>query len=253
MHRSFSPSYRAAMKHSSITAVALSLSLAGCAMNPSGGELGQTGVARVVNETAMPAPTFADSLAGARPYVIGPFDQLQIDVFGIPEMSDRTVTADAGGRISFPIAGTIDAAGMTPAQLSDELAARLRAGYVRNPQVTVNLRQATSQTMTVDGQVVQPGVYPVLGGMTLMKAVATARGVAEFAKLDDVVVLRTVGDQRYAALYNLAAIRRGNYADPILYANDTVIVGESRQRRLFKDLLQVVPLLTTPLIVAIQN
>lgn len=246
-------SYRRVSMHRLPIAIVLSLALSGCATGPSGGSLGETGIARVVNESSMPAPTFADSLAGSRPYVIGPFDQLQIDVFGIPELSQRQVTADAGGRISFPIAGTIDAAGMTPAQLADELTARLRAGYVRNPQVTVNLRQATSQTMTVDGQVNQPGVYPVLGGMTLMKAVATARGVAEFAKLDDVVVLRTVGDQRYAALYNLAAIRRGNYPDPVLYANDTVIVGESRQRRLFRDLLQVVPLLTTPLIVALQN
>lgn len=253
MHRSLFNSYRILMKRSSFAAVALSLFVAGCVSGPSGGKLGETGAAQVVDDASMPAPTFADTVAGARTYVIGPFDQLQIDVFGIPELSDRQVTADAGGRIAFPIAGTIEAAGMTPAQLSDELAARLRAGYVRNPQVTVNLREATSQTMTVDGQVTQPGIYPVLGGMTLMKAVATARGVAEYAKLDDVVVLRTVGDQRYAALYNLAAIRRGNYVDPVLYANDTVIVGESHARRLFKDLLQIVPLLTTPLIVTLQN
>lgn len=253
MQRSSSNSYRVLMKRSSIAAVALSLSVAGCVTGANGGRLGETGASQVVRDGAMPAPTFSDSVSGAQPYVIGPFDQLQIDVFGIPELQERQVTADAGGRISFPIAGTIEAAGMSPSQLSDEIAARLRAGHIRNPQVTVNLRQATSQTMTVDGQVEQPGVYPVLGGMTLMKAVATARGLSEYAKLDDVVVLRTVGDQRYAALYNLAAIRRGNYADPVLYANDTVIVGESNSRRLFDDLLQVAPLLSTPLILLLQN
>ena len=67
------------------------------------------------------------------------------------------------------------------------------------------------------------------------------------------MILRNVGGQRYAGLYNLAAIRRGNYADPKVYANDTVVVGDSTARRMFKDLLQVVPLLTTPLIVALQR
>ena len=86
-----------------------------------------------------------------------------------------------------------------------------------------------------------------------MRAVATARGIDEFAKLDDVVVLRTVNGQRYAGLYNLAAIRRGNYVDPDIFANDTVIVGESKQRRMFRDFLQLVPLLTTPLIIALQG
>ncbi|WP_423141282.1 polysaccharide biosynthesis/export family protein [Parablastomonas sp. CN1-191] len=242
------------MKLISLTLAAFSLLLGGCAvMGTSGGQLGASGASQVVNESELPAPGRADLVASSRAYLIGPFDQLVVDVFGIPELTNRQVTADAAGRIAFPIAGTIDAAGLTPLQLSQEIARRLKAGYVRDPQVTVNLKETTSQTVTVDGQVTQPGVYPVVGGMTLMKAVATARGVAEYAKLDDVVVLRTVGGQRYAALYNLAAIRRGNYVDPQIYANDTVIVGESRARRLFNSLIQVAPVLTTPLILLLRG
>jgi polysaccharide export outer membrane protein len=89
--------------------------------------------------------------------------------------------------------------------------------------------------------------------MTLMRAVATAKGASEFAKLDDVVIFRTVKGQQLAALYNLTAIRRGNYEDPEVFANDVVVVGDSQARRLFKDALQVVPLLMTPLIIALQN
>ena len=229
------------------------LLLGACAYGTSGGKLGETGQAQVLRNDALPAPTYSDIVAGSRAYQIGPYDQLVIDVFGIEELTNREVSADSAGRVSFPIAGVVEAAGMTPEQLADELTRRLRAGYIKDPQVTVNLKQTNSQFVTVDGQVTQPGVYPVLGNMTLMKAVATARGVAEFAKLDDVVVLREVGGQRYAGLYNLAAIRRGNYADPEIYANDTVVVGDSKQRRLFKDLLQIVPLLTTPIIVALQG
>ena len=107
--------------------------------------------------------------------------------------------------------------------------------------------------ITVDGQVKEPGLYPVIGKMTLMRAVATAKGTAEFAKLDDVVIFRTVNGQKLAALYNLKAIRRGYYNDPEVFANDVVVVGDSQARRLFKDALQLVPLLTTPLIVALQQ
>ncbi|MEM1132717.1 MAG: polysaccharide biosynthesis/export family protein [Pseudomonadota bacterium] len=201
----------------------------------------------------LPEPTRSDLVQQDRPYLIGPFDVLTIDVFGIAELSEREVRADASGRISFPLAGIIEAGGKPPAEIEDELEARLRLAYVRDPQVTVNLKETVSQVVTVDGQVMEPGLYPVIGRMTLMRAVATAKGTAEFAKLNDVVVFRTVEGQRYAALYNLAAIRRGAYADPEIFANDVVIVGNSQARRIFKDFLGIVPLLTTPLIVALQN
>ena len=226
--------------------------LAACAGNP-GGELGSTGAVKVLPADQLPPPTAGDSLTQSREYRIGAFDRLTIDVFGMPELTGREVQADSGGRISFPLAGVVEAGGLTPRELEGQLETRLRAAFVRNPNVTVNLKEASSQLVTVDGQVKQPGVYPVLGGTTLLRAVATARGLEEFAKLDDVVVFRTVAGQRYAALYNLGAIRRGNYPEPAIYANDIVIVGDSKGRRLFKDLLQIVPLLTTPLIIAIQN
>jgi polysaccharide export outer membrane protein len=110
-----------------------------------------------------------------------------------------------------------------------------------------------SQVVTVDGQVRQPGLYPVVGGMTLMRAVATAQGTSEFARLRDVVVFRTVGGQNMAALYNLDAIRRGLYPDPEIFANDVVIVGDSPARRIFRDVLQAAPLITTPIIALLQR
>jgi polysaccharide export outer membrane protein len=119
---------------------------------------------------------------------------------------------------------------------------------VRDPQVTVNLQETVSQVIAVDGQVREPGLYPVIGRMTLMRAVATAKGLDEFARLDDVVVFRTVDGKKMAALYNIKAIRRGYYDDPEVYANDVVVVGDSMARRIFKDALQALPLVTTPLI-----
>jgi polysaccharide biosynthesis/export protein len=225
------------------------LALGGCAKTQ---PLMSSDNVKVVSQTALPPPTVADLSALDRPYLIGPFDKLQIDVFGVPELS-KDIQADATGRISMPLIGSIDAAGKTPEQLSRAIEASLRGRYVRNPQVTVNLKEAISQVFTVDGQVKEPGLYPVIGHMSLMRAVATAKGASEFAQLDDVVVFRTVDNQHLAALYNLKAIRRGAYDDPEIFANDVIIVGDSQARRMFKDVLQVAPGLLTPIILLLQG
>ena len=237
------------MKKLAVLLVAIA-SLSACA-GPSA--LGGASNIQVLSGTALPSPDRGDLLAETRPYLIGPFDRLTIDVFGVEELSQKDVQTDASGRLSFPLAGIVEAAGRTPSELEEELESRLSARYIRDPQVTVNLKETVSQVITVDGQVREPGLYPVIGRMTLMRAVATAKGASEFAKLDDVVLFRTVKGQDFAAVYNLEAIRRGNYDDPEVFANDIVVVGDSKARRLFKDALQVAPLLTAPLFLLLQN
>jgi polysaccharide export outer membrane protein len=205
----------------------------------------------VVSASELPPPAVAGP-NGERRFEIGPFDRLAVDVFGIPELS-RTVQADASGHISLPLVGDLTAGGSTPEELATAVADRLRGRYVRDPQVSVNMVDTVSHTMTVDGAVTEPGQYPVLGRMTLMRAIARARGVTEFAQQRHVVVFRTVGDQQYAALYDLQAIRQGIYGDPEIYANDVISVGDSQARRLFRDLIQGSGLLTAPLIALIQT
>jgi polysaccharide export outer membrane protein len=224
--------------------------LAACASTP---RVASTPDVTVLKSDGLPQPTRADLVAASRPYLIGPFDKLTIDVFGIEELSKKEVQTDASGRISFPLAGVVEAAGLTPGELAKVIEERLRGRYVREPQVTVNLGETVSQVITVDGQVDKPGLYPVIGQMTLLRAVATAGGTSEFAKLDDVVIFRTVEGKQYAGLYNLEAIRRGNYRDPEVFASDVVVVGDSKARRIFKDILNVAPLLSTPIIVLSQQ
>ncbi len=237
------------MKKIAILCAAI-VSLSGCASTTA---LGGTSDIQVLSGSTLPPPDRVDLMAETRPYLIGPFDKLTVDVFGVEELNEREVQTDASGRISFPLAGIIEAAGRTPAEVEQIIEERLRTRYIRDPQVTVNLKETVSQVITVDGQVRDPGLYPVIGKMTLMRAVATAKGASEFAKLEDVVIFRTVKGQDYAALYNLAAIRRGNYEDPEVFANDVVVVGDSKARRLFKDALSVVPILTAPLLIALQK
>lgn len=221
-------------------------SLSACGGTP---PLGGSPNVSIVDGSTLPEPA---TVTGAAPYSIGPFDVLTVGVFGIESLQPRDIQVDGEGMISFPMVGPLHALDKTPRQLEAEIAQGLRA-FVRDPQVTVNLKEMNSHTVTVDGQVREPGLYPAVEGITLMRAVAQARGLAEFAKQDDVVIFRTVNGQRYAALYNLSAIRRGAYDDPRLFADDVVVVGNSQARQLFRDMLQLVPLLSGPLIIALQN
>lgn len=233
-----------------MTGLLLASVVSGCAGSKS---IGGSPELRVLDQAALPQPTISDYRGTARPYALGPLDKLRIDIAGLPELSMEEVQADAGGNIAIPLAGSVQVGGMTPAEASLAIESRLRAAHVRDPKVSVNLRETASQVVTIEGQVGKPGQYPARGNMTLLGLVAQAEGTSEFARLNEVIIFRTVNNQRYAALYDLRAIRQGAYADPQVFANDVVVVGDSPQRRLFRDLLQVVPLITTPLIVALQR
>ncbi|HEX8553573.1 MAG TPA: polysaccharide biosynthesis/export family protein [Sphingomonas sp.] len=205
----------------------------------------------VPGEAALPAPNRADLTAPDRPSLIGPLDTIEVAVFNIPELG-REMQVDASGRISMPLVGTVDARGKTAGELARAIEEALRGRYVRNPEVTVNIKSSVSQVVSIDGQVVEPGLYPVTNQMTLLRAVASAKGLSEFARQDDVVILRTVDGRRMAGLYNIDAIRRGAYDDPAIYANDVVVVGDSPQRRLFRDFVSLAPLLAAPLVAFLQ-
>ena len=227
----------------------LPVALAGCGGSP---PIGASSNIDVLRQAELPAPQREDLFGDRRPYLVGPFDKLSVSVFGVPDLSS-TVQTDAGGQLAIPLAGTVQAAGRTPGEIAGEIASRLRGRYVRDPQVTVNLVETVSQVLTVEGEVDRPGTYPVLTDTTLLRAIANAQGTTEFAKTKEVIVFRTVGGQRYAGVYDLRAVRRGNYADPPVYANDVIVVSESRARRLLRDVIQASPLFLAPVITLLRR
>lgn len=236
--------------HRICTVLATAIALSAC-----GGRMPLESTQRltvVQDSMSLPAPNRDDLTAADRPSLIGPLDTIQVDVFNVPDLN-REMQVDASGRISMPLAGTIDARGKTAEELARDIEAALRGRYVRNPEVTVNIKSSVSQVVTIDGQVVEPGLYPVTNQMTLMRAIASAKGLSEFARQDDVVILRTVNNQKMAGLYNIGAIRRGAYDDPPIFANDVIVVGDSPQRRLFRDFVSLSPLLAGPLIAILQR
>jgi polysaccharide export outer membrane protein len=168
------------------------------------------------------------------PYRIAPGDELAVSIFGAPEL-DRTSQVDSAGNFTLPLAGTLNVAGKTPQEFAALVEAKLRGPYLKNPRVSVSVKQGVQQLVTVDGQVGAPGVYPVVGQMTLQQTIATAKGATEAANLSNVVVFRTVSGQKMAAMFNLKDIRSGRYPDPQIYGNDIVIVGESAIARFLKN------------------
>jgi polysaccharide export outer membrane protein len=213
---------------------------------------GQRAALQMVSTEELPAPTMADLQASERPYRVGPFDKLTIDVFGSEELSNKEVQVDASGRITFPLVGTVEVAGKTPGEVSVALQDLFRGRFIKNPQISVNLKEIVSQTITIGGEVKKPGVYPIVGKMTLMTAIASAEGWTDISSRGSVAVFRTVGGKDYAALYNVKAIQKGNYPDPEIYASDVVMVGDSQGRKIWKDFLGASPLLA-PFIYVLTN
>lgn len=181
-------------------------------------------------------------------YRIGPQEALEIEVVGAELLSGKYFTDDQGV-IAFPLLGAVAIGGLTPNDAAMQIANALRGEYVVNPQVRIAPEEFPIPTLSVGGQVKRPGTYPATGKQTLLRAVNAAGGVSDYAKLEDVLVMRTVDNQNYIGLYNLEAIQRGNYSDPELYPNDIVMVGDSPAKRRLETILGLVPLATAASII----
>lgn len=187
---------------------------------------------------AAPLPP-PDSAGVLRPesaeYRIGAQDQLEINVFGIEELK-RSVQVDSGGKVLLPLIGQVQAGGRTPGELSGDIATALKAKYMKDPQVIVTVKEAQSQKVTVDGAVIQPGVYPLAGPTTLLQAVSLARGPdPKLANVKRVAIFRQVGGERRSAFYDLTQIRTGKAEDPQVYGSDIVVVDTSGTKSFFQN------------------
>lgn len=174
-------------------------------------------------------------------YRIGPRDLLTITVFREPELSVEEMPVDVSGKLSYPLIGEIQAVGLTAEELSRSIADRLNKKYLRDARVSVAIADAVNYAVTVEGQVMKPGIYPIKGRATLTQAVAMGEGVSVDGQSDDVIILRTINGQRYAARFDLNQIRLGTLTDPELQQGDVVSVGFSRSSRLRRDLVALLP------------
>ena len=175
-------------------------------------------------------------------YKIAPMDQLTIKVFNSKDLSDD-YDVDLAGHISLPLIGEVEAANLTTAQLDDVLTKKLGEKYFEHPDVSVGIKKSVGRLVTVDGAVKEAGSFPALGNLSLMQAVAMAKGTSEDANPHRVAVFRTIGGQRQAAAFDLVAIRQGQAQDPAIYPGDVVVVDGSSIKALQKKFFQTIPLL----------
>jgi polysaccharide export outer membrane protein len=176
-------------------------------------------------------------------YRIGATDLLSIAVFQVPDLSFDEIRVDASGNVQMPMIGSVQAAGLTPNELSNAIARRLAERFLRNPQVTVTVKEAASQKVTLDGAVTQPGVYEMRGRTTLLQAVAMARGPTPSANVESVAVFRVVDGQRMVAVFDLRAIRNGEAVDPVILGDDVVVVDTSRLNSMLREAVTALPAL----------
>jgi polysaccharide biosynthesis/export protein len=185
--------------------------------------------------TALPPPDSTVVPVAITPYHVVPGDELTVSIFGAPELGSTGIV-DGAGNFSMPLAGTFQVAGLTPEQIGASIEDKLRGPYLKNPHVALNVKQSgNQQAVTVDGEVQQPGIYPVVGRMTLQQAIATAHGASAAANIRNVVVFRTVNNQKMAAMFDLKSIRSGRVPDPQVYGNDIIVVGESAIQKFLKN------------------
>lgn len=174
-------------------------------------------------------------------YKIAPLDLLEISVFGVADLN-RSVQVSSSGMISLPLIKTVKAGGLTSSQLEQSIAQKLGKTYLQSPQVSVFVKEYNSQRITVDGAVMKPGIFPIVGKVSLLQAIALAQGLNSVADPSAVIVFRTVENKRLAARFDLKQVRSGKIDDPFLQAGDIVMVDESAARTTIRDISSALPI-----------
>jgi len=179
----------------------------------------------------------------AAPYRIGPDDTVSINTFFEPELSVESVKVDRSGQIGVPGIGSMTVEGLTTEELASQIEESYRGRLLERPQVSVSIVDSADRKVVVTGQVNSSGVFEIRNSTTLLEAIAMARGENEIAKMDEVVIFRTIQGQRMAARFDVNAIRSGAMEDPRILGNDVVVVGLSEAKEIWRDIRQLVPII----------
>jgi len=190
-------------------------------------------------EGAREAPTTlaVPRVAIGKDYRVGPNDLIDIEVLDLDNLK-RTVRVNAAGAISLPLIGSLVVAGLTSHEVELRIAERYGEKYLQNPQVSVFIKEFTSERITVEGAVAKPGIYPLTGQITLLRALALAGGFGAIANSSEVMLFR-VGDggSRQVAVFDVEQIRAGKHEDPAIKGDDLIVVQRDAARKMLKDSL----------------
>jgi polysaccharide export outer membrane protein len=176
----------------------------------------------VSNTHLFVSPALAQS--GSNPYLIGPEDILNIYIWKEPDLT-QDVTVMPDGKISFPLVGEIQAEGRTVMELKQAVTEKLQ-DYVTAPEVAVVVREIRSQRIYTMGKLNSPGPYSLAPGMTVVQALSTAGGFAEWADEKNILVIRREGGKEIQHRFNYSEYISGKNLKQNIFLkpNDTIVV-----------------------------
>jgi polysaccharide biosynthesis/export protein len=162
------------------------------------------------------------ALAATAEYQIGPEDVLDISVWKNPELS-RKVPVRPDGKVSLPLVNDIQAAGLTPSELRQQLQTRL-AEFVPTPEVAVIVSEVQSLRVSVVGAVKTPGRFMLKSPATVLECIALAQGLTEFAARERIVVLRQNGSTTTRIPFNYRKVADGSEQENFFVKPGDIIV-----------------------------
>ena len=163
-----------------------------------------------------------DIVSESHPYLIGPEDVLQIEVWREKSLSS-TIPVRSDGKISLPLINDVQAAGLTPIQLQEKLTEKLKE-FIDNPNVSVTVMEANSFKVYVSGEVKKPGVHIIRSEMTLVKLIIMVGGFTEWADQKKILIITKEKGVEKRITANYKKIIEGEAPDILINRGDTVIV-----------------------------
>lgn len=156
-------------------------------------------------------------------FIIGPEDVLSVFVWHEPELTNKVIVRP-DGKIGIPLLNDVQASGLTPKQLQENITEGLKK-FVTGPQVSVVVQEIRSQNVYVTGAITRPGAYTLGGPMTIMELLVRAGGIAEFAKAEEIQILRKDGDKPRRFRFNYKTFSDGkDYQQNIQLQNGDMVI-----------------------------
>lgn len=175
------------------------------------------------SESVVPQAQTAVAVTASDSYVIGSSDVLTITVWKEPTLSG-SILVRPDGMISLALLGDVQASGLTPLQLSEQISTKLKK-YIQDPNVSVVVAQIHSKVVYLLGEVVKRGPVEMTPGMTLLEAVASAGGLTDFANAKKVYILRNeAGTQQKIPANYKEALKGNSTLNIVLKPGDTIVV-----------------------------
>lgn len=166
------------------------------------------------------------------------------DVIGVTVLNadpfNRKLRVDSAGKVSLPLLGSVQVAGLTPPEVETVIADALREKYMNDPQVSVFVEESASLRFSIEGAVRTPNVYPLKGRVTLLQAIAAGGGFTKVADTTQVRILRGTGTAQQVLVFDADKIREGLASDPVVLGNDAIIAVPSTGRTVFYETLDTI-------------